>query len=179
MTDEATARMTQDEANKFLREPNELTEAELENRRGAIPYPGFINLLNDRGSFAGCVVREFQNVEQVNDFFRARQGLLAISITPLAVEHPEDGTPYSVVYTKTLSDEDTELLSEFQLEFNEFREKKKADRLVAAAKEAEAQKKAEDEMHRLIALGRACESGNHSGLADENRALKKAAKKGK
>lgn len=146
------------------------------DRALVMEQPGMIAYGPGGGPYSGCAVKLFRNdlegqdaVEQMNAFFTQNGNLLVVSFQPVP-----NGDIY-VVYTKTLVDDELEVVKQrghiIEEMLNKFRAEKKA-----AQEAADASVNAKvSEVERLATIGEQCEK-NHGSVVKQLRAAKKGKK---
>ena len=109
-----------------------------EVREWVLQRPGNINYADPRGAYPGCKLVHFDSVDEANDFFTNRAGLLVLNI---------DVTQSGIwmLISKQMDEEEMEEMNEYSTHVNakmqEFRARKDAEKQAAA----DAEKKAADE----------------------------------
>lgn len=138
----------------------------------AVGHPGSIAYAAKHGHYAGCKMEVFESTTDLNKFFEENKGFLVVDIIPRA------NGQLVVLYNKALNDEEMEMLTQYQSDWEEFREQKMASRREADALEKAAEKKLETEKLELQELGRKCRD-NHAAVIEDNQKLKAELKKAK
>jgi hypothetical protein len=136
--------------------------AELPEIRPLGSRPGHVVLAAKDSNFSGVLLREFENVAEINEFFRLNAGLILIEWKP------RGNHGITCAITNTLDDEEREDFMEASKRLHGMMDQLKAERKARY----EAQQKAVDEeydrMKKLAEKGEHCEA-NHGALIKKAR----------
>ena len=151
----------------------------------ALERPGKINIADVRGSYSGCLAKEFEDDTDVesadfksasakmNEFFTENSNRLVVSVH-YAVANVQNVLVTSILcfYTKVLTDEEIAEFHAVQKDYQQEIDRRKEQRLELQRKAKDAERAHEAEQARLADVGRKCES-NHGKAIEERRAAKK------
>lgn len=135
-------------------------------------HVGKLLFANERGQFSHCAIKYFPDAKGVGDFFKqpGNDSLMIVEMQP----HQDGGL--TVIYTRTISDEELREMALFNQAWLEEKAKRLAVELEAEEKAEEERKAAEAEANRLRIVGRKCEE-HHRPVIEENQKLRAEIKK--